>query len=151
MKILAQIVVVLITTGFLGSCYEDPDCISLRNDILGISFKTKSTNEEYTAEIVGITVSNTDSVFNAAASTKQIYLPLDVNSGQQTINIDLAIGSFSMTVTYLSQPQFESVDCGPRFALSDLKVVEHTFDSAYVSGAIPLSGTSGTNIVVYPN
>ncbi|HEY5692677.1 MAG TPA: DUF6452 family protein [Cyclobacteriaceae bacterium] len=110
-----------------------------------------STNESSTVEILGITLSNSDSVFNAGASTAQVYLPLNVNETQQTISFNLSTGSFSMVVEYLSQPQFESVDCGPRFLISNLKVVEHSFDSAFVAGSIPLTANSGTNIVVYPN
>ncbi len=151
MRILAQFIAFFIVACLLGSCYADPDCISLRNDILGVSFRQKSTNEASTVEIIGITISNADSVFSAGASVAQVYLPLDVNGSQQTINFNLATGSYSMEVQYLSQPQFESLDCGPRFIMSDLKVVEHSFDSVFVSGSIPLTESSGTNIVVYPN
>lgn len=151
MRILAQILVLFTIGLLLSSCYADPNCIGLRNDVIGISFRQKSSNESTTVELSGINLSNSDSVFNAGASTTQVYLPLNVNETQQTINFNLSTGSFSMVVEYLSQPQFESVDCGPRFVLSNLKIVEHNFDSAFVSGSIPLTESSGTNIVVYPN
>lgn len=151
MRILAQIFILFIISVLLSSCYADPNCIGLRNDLLGVSFRQKSTNESSPVEILDITISNSDSVFSAGASTAQVYLPLNVNETQQTINFNLSTGSFSMVVEYLSQPQFESVDCGPRFVISNLRVVEHSFDSAFVAGNIPLTGSSGTNIVVYPN
>jgi hypothetical protein len=151
MKIFAQIFVVFIAGLLLGACYEDPDCISLRNDILGISFKTKSNNAEDTVDIIGINISNSDSIFNASVSASKIYLPLDVNSTQQVIDFNLSTGAYSLVIAYSSQAQFESVECGPRFVLTDLKVSEHNFDSVYVSGTIPLAGTTGTNIVVYSN
>ena len=151
MRILAQIFILITVSLLLGSCYADPNCIGLRNDILGVSFRQKSNNESISVEIVDITISNSDSVFNTGASTMQVYLPLNVNESQQTITFNLSTGSFSLVVDYLSQPQFESVDCGPRFVLSNLKVAAHTFDSVFVAGTIPLTANSGTNIVVYPN
>ena len=151
MRILSHLFILFIICLLLGSCYADPDCIGLRNNILGVSFRQKSNNESSTVEIIGITISNADSVFNAGASTAQVYLPLNVNDTQQTISFNLSTGTFSMIVDYTSQPQFESVDCGPRFAVFNLKVAEHSFDSVYVSGSIPLNGPSGTNILVYTN
>ena len=151
MRILAYLVVVLISCILFSSCYEDPDCINLRNNILGISFKKVTAGEAETVEIIGIILSGSDSVFNASQSAANVYLPLNVNETAQKIDFNLSKGSFSMVVEYKSQAQFESVDCGPRFVLTDLKVKVHTFDSLKVTSNVPFASASGTNIVVYSN
>lgn len=151
MRILAYLFVVFISCILLSACYEDPDCINLRNDILGITFKKVSTGEDETVEIISIILSGSDSVFNASKAAAKVYLPLNVNGTTQTIDFNFSKGSFMMVVEYKSQAQFESVDCGPRFVLTDLKVKEHTFDSLKVTSNVPFASASGTNIVVYSN
>lgn len=151
MRILAQVFILFISIVLLSSCYADPDCISLRNDILGITFKKIGTGEEDVVEINSITMSGSDSVFNAATASSKVYLPLNVNQSEQTIEFNLAKGAFTMVVGYLSQPQFEAVECGPRFVMTDINVIEHTFDSVKVTGSVPLLTSAGTNIIIYSN
>lgn len=110
-----------------------------------------ATGEDETVDIISIMLSGSDSVFSASKSAATVYLPLNVNDSTQAIDFNLSKGTFKMVVEYQSKAQFESVDCGPRFVLTDLKVKEHTFDSVKVTGNVPLASASGTNIVVYSN
>lgn len=149
MRISARLLVVFILAIPLSSCFEDPDCIDFRNDILGISFKHMADGKADTLSIVGITMSNTDSIFSKSIDATAVYLPLNVNQSQQEIIFDLSTGTSSMVVDYKSQPQFESVECGPRFILSGINVSIHNFDSVVVVGSIPLTTKTGVNIVIF--
>ena len=150
MRIFSQILIFCISGLLLGSCYEDPECINLRNDFVGITFKKLFDRKVDTVGIVGIKVSGSDEVFyelvNAGGT---IELPLNVNSATQSIDFDLLRGSFSMLLGYTSQPQFESKDCGPRFVLSGLKVLQHDYDSVNVISSVPVASGGGNNIDIY--
>lgn len=149
MRIFAQIIALFISGVLVSSCFEDPDCINLRNHLVGIRFKKLFDGKLDTLGAFGITVSNSDSVFSPLKNISELYLPLDVNATQQTIDFNLLKGDFTLVIDYQSQPQFESVDCGPRFILSDLGVSLHNFDSVRVTGNIPLAGQSGSNIDIF--
>jgi hypothetical protein len=150
MRIFVQIFAFFISGLFVSSCFEDPDCIDLRNDFVGFTFKKMFDGKIDTVNVIGISVSGTNDVFYSFTSVRgSIQVPLNVSASTQQFGIDLLRGSYTMVVDYNSEPQFESVDCGPRYILSDLRVSQHNFDSVRVASTVPLAGLSGSNIDIY--
>ena len=150
MRFFAQILIICIASLFAGSCYEDPECINLRNDYVGFTFKKLFDRQADTVGVLGITTSGTDSVFyeflNVGGS---IQVPLNVSATSQSFVFNLLNGTYSMTLDYKSQPQFESVDCGPRFVLTDLNVSQHNFDSISVTNNVAVTSEGGSNFDIY--
>lgn len=150
MRFSAQILVFCLVSCFTASCYEDPECIELRNDLVGFSFKKLFDGQVDTVGVLGITVSGSDSVFyeftNVAGS---IQVPLDVSLTSQSFLFELLTGTYSMTMDYSSKPQFESVECGPRFVLTDLNVSQHSFDSVQVTNSVAVTSDGGSNMTIY--
>ncbi|MFZ1808941.1 MAG: DUF6452 family protein [Cyclobacteriaceae bacterium] len=148
MRFSAQILVFCIAGFFAGSCYEDPECIDLRNDYVGFTFKKLFDGQ--VDSVLGITTSGTDSIFyeffNVGGS---ILIPLNVATTSQSFVFNLINGTYSMTLDYKSQPQFESVDCGPRFVLTNLNVSQHNFDSISVTNNVAITAEGGSNIDIY--
>ena len=137
--------------GFLaGSCYEDPDCIDLRSDYVGFTFKKLFDKQVDTVAVVGITTSGTDSVFYQFTNVAgPIRLPLNVAASSQSFAFDLAGGPHALEVGYEAKPQFESVTCGPRFVLTHLNVPSHSFDSVRVTNPVAVGSETGSNIDIY--
>ncbi|MEQ9413346.1 MAG: DUF6452 family protein, partial [Cyclobacteriaceae bacterium] len=78
-----------------------------------------------------------------------IQVPLNITTSSQSFVFNLLSGAYSMTLDYKSQPQFESVDCGPRFVLTDLSVAQHNFDSISVTNNVAVTIEGGSNFDIY--
>lgn len=103
-----------------------------------------------TVGVLGITVSGTDSIFYEFINVGgPVQIPLDVSGSQQSLAFNLLSGSYSMILGYQSKTQFESVDCGPRFILSDLNILQNNFDSVRLTSNTPFTEASGSNIDIY--
>ncbi len=154
MKFLAQILTFLIAGLFASSCFENPDCIDLRNNLVGFAFKKLYDGEADTVSLMAVSISGVG--FTPVENASAFYLPLNVAQSGQVFDFELIRGGYStaveqqrMVVSYKSQSQFESQDCTPRFILSDLRVAEQGFDSINIRNSIPLSKNTGTNIDLY--
>lgn len=133
-----------------GACYEDPDCIDLRNDYVGFTFKKMFDGKADTVGVLGITASGTDSVFYEFLNVgSSIRIPLNIATTSQSFVFDLLTGKYSMTLDYKSKPQFESVECGPRFVLTDLAIPQHSFDSVRLTSNVAVTSEAGSNIDIY--
>lgn len=150
MRFFTQILVFCVAGILAGSCYEDPDCIDLHNDFVGFTFKKLFDRQIDTVGVLSITTSGTDSIFyKFINATGPIRVPLNVTATSQSFVFELLNGTYSMVVDYKSQPQFESVDCGPRFVLTNLNVSQHNFDSIRVTNNVAVTSEAGNNIDIY--
>lgn len=150
MRFSAQILIFCVVGFLAGSCYEDPDCIDLRNDFVGFTFKKLFDRQIDTVGVLGITTSGTDSIFYKFINVAgPVRIPLNVTSTSQSLIFNLLSGTYSMKLDYTSQPQFESVDCGPRFVLIGLNVSQHNFDSIRVTNNVAVTAEAGSNIDIY--
>jgi hypothetical protein len=114
-----------------SACLDEPDCFSLNNDNIGISFKKLVDS---TRDTVMISAIRTDDPFVTffGDTVSSIVLPLNYFKNETTFFFDDAQGTKVLRLQYTSQVQFVSENCGERFVLSDLKVLEHSFDSVRV-------------------
>lgn len=134
------------------SCLDEPDCYNLNNNVIGISFRKLADNKADTVAMVGVTIDGTDSVFYPFRLVTGVELPLNFYASEseisfQRLNRDAAITD-RLLLAYRSQIQFVSEDCGERFLISNLEVLESDFDSIQVVNASP-GNTTSTNLVVY--
>ncbi|MEQ8424711.1 MAG: hypothetical protein RIA63_08360, partial [Cyclobacteriaceae bacterium] len=100
MKFFSKILVVCAFSVLLGSCYEDPNCIGLRNDIVGVTFRKMFDRKIDTLNVVGASINGLDGIFNFKDVNGPIYFPLNVSTNTQTFNFELGHGSFSMVTNY---------------------------------------------------
>jgi hypothetical protein len=124
---------VLFFGAMASSCLDQPDCFRLSSDQIGISFKVLGTNKEDAVKLTGIEITNVGDILGADLSTSQFLLPLNylVNQTGVTISGDKINGT--MLLKYLSQAQFVSDECGPRYILSALTIGQQSgFDSVRV-------------------
>ncbi|MBT1700302.1 hypothetical protein KK083_25675 [Fulvivirgaceae bacterium PWU4] len=136
-----------------AACLEEPECFSLNNNFVGIAFKKLSNNTRDTVVFTGITADGTDFVWLAdtAAMTGIDSLRLNYFKDSTVFHFQSGNVASELHLSYLTQAQFVSEDCGQRFVLSNLKVTKSSgFDSVRVVGTVPKKkGTSGTNIEIY--
>lgn len=133
----------------LAACFDTGDCINLKNNLIGISFKKIADGQADTVNIAGISVDGSDSTFSAFTAATGVTLALNPAEGQQVFNFNLATGNFMLTTSYINQTQFEDEECGPRFLMSGLAVPQHTFDSVRVINPIPQQDPGATHIEVF--
>ncbi|MGE0590444.1 MAG: hypothetical protein AB7O48_17825 [Cyclobacteriaceae bacterium] len=148
MRLFSSISALIVSATLLTSCFENPDCIGLKNDLVGISFKKLFDGQADSIQLVGLTVSGSDSMF-LPSTFSSVVVPLNTAERQQSVEIRLVRGDYQMSLAYQVQTQFESVDCGPRFLFSNLELLQHNFDSVRVTNGTPFSGDIVTNIEVF--
>jgi hypothetical protein len=133
------------------SCLEEPDCFSLNNNVVRISFRKLSDSSADTVFMSSITAAEgTDSVFLESSLLTGVVLPLNYYKTETQFVLQGQSKTYDLGFNYKSQPQFVSADCGERFVLSELTSFSTTFDSVRVIQNSPGKTTSGgTNIEVY--
>ncbi len=132
-----------------GACFDTGDCINLKNNLIGISFRKIADGQVDTVNIVGVSLVGSDSTFSAFTAATGVTLVLNPAETQQVFDFNLATGNFTLTASYTNQTQFEDEECGPRFLLSGLKVPQHTFDSVRVTNTVPQANPGFTHIEVF--
>lgn len=130
------------------SCLDQPDCFRINNDIVGISFKVMGTGKPDTVALLGIQLSGTDSVFYINNLVTGVGLPLNYITDETDIIFNSPDLARNMRLKYLVSTQFVSEDCGERYVLSQLEVLDHGFDSVKLVSASP-GKTASNNIEVY--
>ncbi len=133
------------------SCLDQPDCFSLNNNIVGISFKRLSNNR---ADTIGITRIIADGagvefVPNDAVQTS-VNLPLNLYTNSTTFVVEAGGQMYDLKLDYTSKAQFVSEDCGAKYVITGLRAASQTFDSVRVASSTPKSQDGpGTNIEVF--
>lgn len=133
------------------SCLDQPDCFSLNNNVIGITFKRLSTNKADTIGWTAIIPERTNIAYVPTASSKTfVNLRLDPYSESTIFMIEAGGKVYDLKLDYSSRPQFVSEDCGEKFIITDLKVSSEAFDSVRVAASTPKSQeVAGTNIEVF--
>jgi hypothetical protein len=129
------------------SCLDEPDCFTLTNNIIGISFKKLFDGK---ADTVGVTLLRTDGVtfINKDTAISSVILPLNYFSNETSFFFEGKEKNCQLRLGYNSKVQFVSEDCGERFVVDQLTILDHSFDSIRVVNSTPGKG-EGTHVEVY--
>jgi hypothetical protein len=127
----------------LVSCLDDPDCFQLHNNVLGITFRVLGTGRA-------------DSTFlknpDTGDSSFLPYISFYLNYFQEEeryVFHGRGEKENLLDIQYNVRNQFVSEDCGSRFVLSDLQILNYDFDSARVVNANPGKVPGGANIDIF--
>ena len=121
----------------MAACLDEPDCFNLNNYVVGISFKKISTSGKDTVIFNNIRTDEPPLLFSDSAAVSTIYLPLNYFRDETTFHFQEGDIDRVLRLGYTSQVQFVSEACGERFVLSNLRVLEHTFDSVRLVRDVP--------------
>src|SRR5688572_15729874 len=130
------------------SCLDEPDCYQLNNNIVGITFRVMGSSTVDTVAIWGVDIQGSDSIFMDTVLATGIPLPLNYTRDETDIAFRFVGATYFMKLGYQSRTQFVSEDCGSRYELSDLALLEHDFDSARVINKAP-GKNAASNIEVF--
>lgn len=132
------------------SCLDQPDCFSLNNNIIGVTFKKLSDNRADTIALEGIDSPDAGITYQTTPTTTFANLHLDPYSNTTTFQIRAGGRVYDLKLDYSSRAQFVSEDCGEKFVVSGLKVSSLTFDSVRVASSTPKSRpVAGTNVEIF--
>lgn len=131
-----------------SACLDEPDCFSLNNYIIGISFKKLSDSTQDTARFTSISVEEPAILFEDDTISK-INLPLNYFENETTFLFDNPERPHFLRLGYISQVQLVSENCGERFVLSNLEVLEHSFDSVRVISRDPAREGGTTHLEIF--
>ncbi|MFZ6010287.1 MAG: DUF6452 family protein [Bacteroidota bacterium] len=130
------------------SCLDEPDCFSLNNNVLGIAFKKLSDNKADTLFFESVKADGYDSVFYPTTVATGFYLPVNYYTNETSFTLRGFEKEYHLSFAYSAKAQFVSEECGERFVLGDLQLLEHDFDSARIVNTTPGKGKS-THLEVY--
>lgn len=140
------------------SCLDQPDCFRQNLNLVGVSFKKMYDGKQDTVYIFKVSSPQTSQgqLFYDTIFVTSLSLPVDYLNDQKKTNYLIYRSATDASpaklgVTYSSKTQFVSEDCGARFLVSGLDIIQSEtsgFDSIrLVSGT--LSNPAQTNIAVY--
>jgi hypothetical protein len=134
-----------------ASCLDEPDCYSLNNDLIVVSFKKLEDSTADTVEITALGTLEPPLIFSAYSDTalSKVVLPLNYFEDETTFYFEDPDTIRFLHLGYISQAQFVSVDCGEKFVLSALKVLEHNFDSVRVLSDAPATQANSSHLEIY--
>jgi hypothetical protein len=131
--------------GMLASaCLDEPDCYSLNNNLVGVSFERMSTSRADTLVFTKISADGTDVQWKSiiGKSGTFVNLPLDYFKNETTFHFEADDETFDLKLGYSAKAQFVSKECGERFVLTNLIPISHNFDSVRVVNSIPKAGNT---------
>jgi hypothetical protein len=132
-----------------SSCLDEPDCFSLNNNMVGISFRKISDGTADTVFLSRIWTDVTDSTYENLFRTG-IDLPLNYFQNETTYHFEGLTKNFDLTFSYNARTQFVSEDCGERFVLSDLDAALSIDDSIRLLARTPKRvRQTGTHLNIY--
>lgn len=134
-----------------SSCLDEPDCFSLNNNVIGISFRKLSDGKPDTVFFSRIWADGAQKTFvENSLITGNDSLPLNYFANETLIHFEGLGRTFDLPVKYSAQAQFVSEECGERFVLTGMRIDGHTFDSVRVLSRTPKrSKTAGTHFEIY--
>lgn len=129
------------------SCLDEPDCFQLNNNVILLNFKILGGgNDRY--PVASVETPDVDTVFlEDAVLTSGVPIPLNPYSTTTRYTFFGNDVPHDLVLSYTSQVQFVSADCGERYVFSGLQAAG-TFDSIRLVNSTPTSPAS-SNIDVY--
>jgi hypothetical protein len=130
-----------------GACLDEPECFSLNNNIIGITFKKIEDGTASPVTFTSITALGNQTIFGATSN--KVYLPLNYFRDTTSFVFVQETRTDTLRFHYTAKAQFVSVECGERYVLSDLDTIRQTFDSLRFIGRTPGRNASVNNIEIY--
>jgi len=131
-----------------AACLDEPDCFTLNNDLIAISFKKLADSSTDTVEFTRIGIDEPPLIVSED-TVSRITLAVNYFKNETTFRFETEDTSRILRLGYISQVQFVSEDCGERFVLSRLRVLEHSFDSVRLLSDVPTRDGAGTQIEIF--
>lgn len=140
----------LILALMTAACLDEPDCYLLNNHVIGISFKKLDDSSTDTVSVTAFGTISPPLLFFAGDTTfSRLFLPLNYFQNQTAYLFENPEGVETLTLGYISQPQFVSENCGEKFVVSKLRVLEHTFDSVRLITDTPTREATTIHIEIF--
>jgi hypothetical protein len=147
------------------SCLEEPDCIGLNNNLVGVIFTSLDENVSDTVSFDSLFINGskvlyaqtdsglyyfpiTDAVGDTTISLTSMIIPLDYFANETTVLFALDGETDTLKLSYNTQAQFVSEDCGERYVLSKLKAESDIGEITILSDK-PGSDTNTKNLQIY--
>lgn len=131
------------------SCLDEPDCYHLNNDIIGISFKKVEDGSTDTMAVAAMGTVEPPLLFYRDTSFTKLFLPLNYFQNETIFFFETADTTHLLRLQYVSQVQFVSENCGEKFVLSTMRVLEHSFDSVRLVTDTPTSEARTTHLEIF--
>lgn len=153
---------------FAISCLDEPDCIGLNNNIVGFTFVSLDEEVGDTIAIEGVKIDGAtidgvivkdsqgeqDTIFQPGTKTvvTSFTLPLNYFTNATTFELQLDTGFYDrdttivLNMTYQSDAQYVSEDCGERFVLSNLGVTSPNVEQEAIVVKSNKPGTTTTPV-----
>jgi hypothetical protein len=132
-----------------SACLDEPDCYRLNNYWVGISFKKIADSTADTVNFTMIRIVEPPLQVTGDTTLRGIVVALNYFENETTFLFDSAETTKMLRLGYNSQVQFVSENCGERFVLSNLRILEHSFDSVRVLLTDPARDGQATHLEIY--
>lgn len=120
------------------SCLDEPDCFSLNNNVIGISFKKLTDSKADTVFFSSVIADGTGYEFwGSAVRTGIDTMRLNYYQNETIFHFTGLGRDYDLHLTYSARTQLVSEKCGERFVLTGLKVASHNFDSLRLISSTP--------------
>ena len=139
----------LVFTLLAAGCLDEPDCYHLNNYLIGISFKKLEDSSADTVPLLAMGTVDPPLLFLADTAISRVILPLNYFVDETAFFFQDAGTAHVLRLGYVSQAQFVSENCGEKFVLSGMRVLEHNFDSVRVLSDVPTSEGGIIHIEIY--
>ena len=139
----------LILTILAAGCLDEPDCYLLNNQNIGISFKKLEDSSTDTVAVTGFGTLDPPLLFWTDTAISRLYLPLNYFQDETSFFFENPEEVDVLRLGYVSQAQFVSENCGEKFVLSSLRVLEHTFDSVRLVTDVPTREPNTIHIEIF--
>lgn len=139
----------LVFTLMTAACLDEPDCFHLNNDLIGITFKKLADSKTDTVFVARAGTEEPPLVFYGDTLVSRLTFPLNYFENETTLLFEDADTLRMIRVGYTSQAQFVSENCGEKFVLTNLRILEHSFDSVRLLRDAPSSDAGATHIEIY--
>lgn len=132
------------------SCLDQPDCFSLNNNYVGISFRKLSNRTADTLGITRVYLPEANVEFVPTQVMTRVDIPLNLYAESTIVVVEAGGVQYDLTLEYNSKTQFVSEACGAKFVLGDLRATSEAFDSLRIASSVPKPlNTSGANIEIF--
>lgn len=131
------------------ACLDEPDCYNLNNYVIGISFKKLENSTADTVYVSAFGTIEPPFLFLADTSFSRLNLPLNYFQDETAFFFEDPDTTRILRLGYTSQAQFVSENCGEKFVLSQLRVLEHSFDSVRLIIDVPTAQAGTIHLEVF--